>query len=220
MDDFSNVYDLVRAWVVHVTTFSNEPLSSTVLAFTSIAVVIILLFIQFLPMRWIVLVLGNAAILVCNPVIFKYLTTTYLTPEEIERLKSRIDEFVKEDYIPPPKSKHVFFTVEIFESRRLLPPVPPNHFPHWSTSKFSSFPPQSTNSTDKLDVVSPPQGYVFAQEDWKVDENTEKWATERGMSDKTGFWIAEGDDFDREGDGWVVYEAGGWKVRRLTRGGH
>src|SRR5271169_3294124 len=41
MGDFSNVYDLIRAWVIDVTTFSNEPLSSTVLAFTSIAVVII-----------------------------------------------------------------------------------------------------------------------------------------------------------------------------------
>jgi hypothetical protein len=27
----------------------------------------------------------------------------------------------------------------------------------------------------------------------------------------------EEDELDREGDGWVVYEAGGWKVRRLTR---
>src|SRR5208282_3904147 len=35
MDDFSNAYDIVRAWIMHIATFSNEPLSSTVLAFTS-----------------------------------------------------------------------------------------------------------------------------------------------------------------------------------------
>ena len=144
--------------------------------------------------------------------------TTYLTPDEIERIKKHIEEFVKEDYIPPPKSTNVTLTVEIFESRRLLPPVPPNHFPDWSPSKFSPFPPQTTNSTDKLAVVSPPPGYVFVQEDWKLDENTEIWATERGACDETGFWIPEGDEFESEGDGWVVYEAGGWKVRRWTRG--
>src|SRR5271170_8212864 len=43
MDDFSDVYDSIRAWVVHVATFSNEPLSSTVLAFTSVAVITLLL---------------------------------------------------------------------------------------------------------------------------------------------------------------------------------
>jgi len=217
MDDFNSAYDLVRAWVIYVTTFTNEPLSSTVLAFTSITVLTILTFMQFLPMRWFILVVGNAAILACNPVIFKYIKTTYITPEEIERIKKRIDEFVKVDYIPPPKAKNVTFTVEIFESRRLLPPVPPSHFPDWSASRFSSFPPQSTNSTVKISAVSPPPGYMFTQDDWKVDEYTEKWATERGVCDETGFWIAEGDEFDREGDGWVVYDASGYKVRRWTR---
>jgi Integral peroxisomal membrane peroxin len=218
MDDFSNAYDLVRAWVVHVTTFRNEPLSSTVLAFTFMASIVMVMFIQFIPLRWIVLVLGNAAILACNPVLYKYIMTKYITPEEIERIKRRVDQFVKDDYIPPPPSKFVTFTVEIFESRRLLPPVPPKHFPDWSTSKFSHFPPQSTSSTEKLSAISPPSGYVFGEDEWKVDDNTQKWATERGVNNETGFWVPEGDEFDREGDGWVVYEAGGWKVRRLTRG--
>ena len=218
MDDFSNVYDTVRAWVMHVATFSNEALSSTVLAFTSVGVIFVITFIQFLPMRWVVLVLGNIGILACNPVLYRFITTTYITPKEIERLKQKIDQFVQHDYIPPPQSKYVIFTVEIFEARRLLPPVPPNHFPDWSPSKFSPFPPQSTNSTNKLSAISPPPGYTFVEEDWKVDEDKERWATERGVNDDTGFWIAESDEFDKENDGWVIYEAGGWKVRRLTRG--
>ena len=218
MDDFNNAYDIVRAWVIHITTFSNEPLSSTVLAFTSIGVIVMIAFIQFLPIRWGILVLGNAGILACNPNLYRFITTTYITPKEIERLKQIIDQFVKEDYIPPPQSKYVTFTVEIFEARRLLPPVPPNHLPDWSSSIFSAFPPQSTNSTNKLSSISSPPGYTFVEKDWKVDENKEKWATERGVNDDTGFWIAEIDEFDKESDGWVVYEAGGWKVRRLTRG--
>jgi Integral peroxisomal membrane peroxin len=217
MDDFNNVYDLVRAWVMDIATFKNEPLSSTILAFTCIAVIAMIVLTPFLPMRWIMLVLGNAAILVCHPIIYRYLLETYLTPEEIQRIKQQVEQFVREDYIPPPPSQRVSYTVEIFESRRLLPPVPPNHFPDWSPSMFSPFPPQATNSTNKLNVVSPPQGYAFVQEDWKIDENKQKWTTDRAVHDETGFWIAEGDDFEREGEGWVVYESSGWKVRRLTR---
>ena len=138
-------------------------------------------------------------------------------PEEIERIKSKIDEFVKEDYIPPPPPRYVTFPVEIFESKRLLPPVPPAHLPDWSAPKYSRFPPRSTDTTDKLPVVSPPAGYVFAPDDWKVDE-TKKWVADRSSEDDTGFWIADGEEFDREGDGWVSFDAGGWKVRRLTRG--
>ena len=217
MDDFSNAYDIIRAWVIHITTFSDEPLSSTVLAFTSISVIVVIAFIQYLPMRWIILVLGNIGILACNPILYRFITTTYITPKHIDQLKQRIDQFVREDYIPPPQSKNVTYTVEIFEARRLLPPVPPNHFPDWSPSIFSPFPPQSTSGTTKLSSISPPPGYTFVEEDWKVDEIKEKWATERGVNDDTGFWIAESDEFDKESDGWVVYEAGGWKVRRLTR---
>lgn len=217
MDDFNNLYDLVRTWVVHVTTFRDEPLSSTVLAFATIAALTIVVSIQLLPMRWIILLIGNATILACNPVLFKYLMQTYLSPEEIERIKSKIDEFVKEDYIPPPPPQYVTFPVEIFESKRLLPPVPPAHLPDWSAPKYSRFPPRSTDTTDKLPVVSPPAGYVFAPDDWKVDE-TKKWVADRSSEDDTGFWIADGEEFDREGDRWVSFDAGGWKVRRLTRG--
>src|SRR5579859_4498827 len=102
MDDFSNVYDLIRAWIQHITTFSNEPLSSTLLAFTSLAALGMLLVVHLLPCRWIILVLGNALILASHPAVYRYITTTYITPEELERIKQRIDQFVQEDYIPPP----------------------------------------------------------------------------------------------------------------------
>jgi hypothetical protein len=218
MDDFSNLYDLVRDWVIHLTTFKNEPLSSTILAFSTIAAIALILFLQYLPVRWFVLILGNATILSCHPAISKYITTTYLTPEELERLKQKIDTFVQEDYIPPPPINRIIYTVEIFESRRLLPPVPPNHLPDWSDSYFSPFPPQLINATTKLASVSPPPGFKFAEEDWKVDEEKEKWARERGTSDDSGFWFVDEDDLRRDTEGWVVYESGGWKVRRLTRG--
>jgi hypothetical protein len=217
MDDFSSVYDVVRGYVLYLTTFTNEPLSSTILAFSALTAIGMILFIHFLPVRWIILVVGNAAILLCHPMLFRYITTTYVTPEEIDKIKQRIETFVKEDYIPPPASKDVTFTVEIFESRRLLPPIPPNYLPDWSASNYSPFPPQLTTGTNKLAVVSPPPGFVFAQGDWKVDENKARWARERGVNDDSGFWIMDEDDLDREAEGWVVYEAGGWKVRRLTR---
>jgi len=159
MDDFNNLYDLVRTWVIHVTTFSNEPLSSTVLAFTTVSAILLILFAQLLPTRWIVLVIGNAIILASNPSIFRLIRSTYLRPEEIQRIKAQIEQFVQEDYIPPPPSKLVTFAVEIFESRRLLPPVPPKHLPDWSDSRFSSFPPQSTNSTGSR--LTPSRIYVY-----------------------------------------------------------
>src|SRR5579862_7753902 len=95
MDDFSNLYDLVRKWVIDLTTFKNEPLSSTLLAFSSIAAIALILLIEYLPVRWFVFILGNAAILSCHPALYKYLTTTVLKPEEIEKLKQRIDIFVQ-----------------------------------------------------------------------------------------------------------------------------
>jgi len=217
MDDFSNAYDLIRGYVLYITTFRDEPLSSTVLAFSTIGCLAMMLFVQFLPMRFIVLIAGNAAILACHPFLFKYIITNYIRPEEIERIKQRIEQFVKDDYIPPPPSQNVMRTVEIFEWRRLLPPAPGNHLPDWSDSRFSPFPPQAANSTEKLSAISSPDGYIFGRDEWKIDVDKEKWATERGMNDDTGFWIVDGDEFQKEGDGWVVYEAGGWKVRRLTR---
>lgn len=217
MDDFNSAYDLIRGYVLYVMTFSNEPLSSTVLAFSALGGLVLLAVVQFLPLRLIILVLGNSAILACNPILFKYIVTKYLPPEEIARIKQRIDQFVKEDYISPPMPSQVTFQVEIFESRRLLPPIPPNTLPDWSASKFSPFPPQSTNSTEKLAVISAPPGYTFAADDWTVDLD-KKWAYEREVSDASGYWIVERDDIERERDGWVVYESGGWKVRRLTRG--
>jgi Integral peroxisomal membrane peroxin len=218
MDDFSNLYDIVRKWVIDLTTFHNEPLSSTLLAFSSIAAIALILLIEYLPVRWFVFILGNAAILSCHPALYKYLTTTVLKPEEIQKLKQRIDIFVQEDYIPPPPVNRIIYTVEIFESRRLLPPIPPNYLPDWSDSYFSPFPPQLINATTKLSAVTAPPGFKFAEEDWKVDEDKEKWARERGTSDDSGFWYVDEDDLRRDADGWVVYEAGGWKVRRLTRG--
>jgi hypothetical protein len=217
MEDFSDLYDAIRNWVLKVTTFSNEPLSSTVLAFSFLATVGLLLFIQFFPVRYLILVAGNALILFCHPSIKRFVMTTYITPEQIERIKREIDQFAEEDYIAPPKPSEIIHEVEIFESQRLLPPRPPKHFPDWSPSRYSTFPPQSTNSSDNLSVVDPPPGYMFAPEDWMIDFDTEKWATERARMDESGYWIAEKDEFDQEDDGWVVYEAGGWKVRRLTR---
>jgi len=217
MEDFNDLYDAIRTWVIQVTTFSNEPLSSTVLAFSFVGTAGMLLLIQFLPMRYIVLIAGNSLILFNHPVIKQWIMTTFITPAHIARIKKEINEFVKEDYIPPPKPTDVVHEVEIFESRRLLPPKPPHHFPDWSPSKYSTFPPQSANTTEKLSIVDPPPGYAFASEDWVIDLDTEKWATERARIDESGFWITEKDEFDQEDEGWVVYQAGGWKVRRLTR---
>jgi len=217
MEDFSDLYDAVRIWVIQVTTFSNEPLSSTVLAFSFVGTAGLLLFIQFLPMRYIVLLAGNSLILFNHPAIQQWVMTTFITPAHIAWIKKEINERVKDDYIPPPKPADVTHEVEIFESRRLLPPKPPHHFPDWSPSKYSTFPPQSANTTEKLSIVDPPPGYVFTAEDWLIDLDTEKWATERATIDESGFWITEKDEFDQEDEGWVVYQAGGWKVRRLTR---
>jgi hypothetical protein len=218
MDDFNTAYDVIRAWVVEITTFTNEPLSSTVLAFTSIGSLSLIVFSQYLPCRFIVAIVGNAIILAGHPVLFDYIMTMWVTPADIERIKRRIEEFAKEDYIPPPPAQDVIYTVEIFESQRLLPPVPPNHLPDWSKSAFSPFPPQSTNGTTKLSTVSPPPGFKFGEEDWKIDEDRPRWVKERAMGDESGFWVVEDDELTKEGDGWVIYEAAGWKVRRLTRG--
>jgi hypothetical protein len=218
MDDYNSLYDLIRAWVVEITTFTNEPLSSTFLAFSTLGALSLIVFAQYLPFRWIMFVVGNAAILSGHPALYEYITTTYITPADIERIKRRIEDFAKDDYIPPPPSQDVVSTVEIFESKRLLPPVPPNHLPDWSKSAYSPFPPQSTNGTTKIAAVSPPPGFAFVAEDWKVDEDKARWVRERGVADDTGFWTADDDELEREGEGWVVYEAGGWKVRRLTRG--
>jgi Integral peroxisomal membrane peroxin len=218
MDDFSDLYDAIRKWVLDVTTFKDEPLSSTVLAFSFLASVALLLLIQFLPIRYFILIAGNALILFCHPAIKRWVVTNYITPQRIERLKKEIDEFVKDDYIAPPKPTDILTEVEIFESRRLQPPRPPNHFPDWSPSRYSTFPPQQANTTDKLSAVDPPPGYIFAPEFWMIDFDTEKWPRERAQMDESGYWIAEQDEFDQEEEGWVVYEAGGWKVRRMTRG--
>jgi len=216
MDDFSTVYDVVRGWILYVTTFKNEPLSSTILAFSALASIGLVMFVQYLPVRWIILIVGNGAIFGCHPMLYRHITTNYITPEEIEKFKERIETFAMEDYMPPSPSRDVTYTVEIFESRRLLPPVPPSYLPDWSPSQYSPFPPQLTTGTNKISVVSPPPGFRFTEQDWKVDQD-KRWAAERETNDDTGFWGVEEDELDREGDGWVVYEAGGWKVRRLTR---
>jgi Integral peroxisomal membrane peroxin len=218
MDDFSNGYDVVRKYVLTYTTFKDESLSSTLLAFSVVAALGLILVVHYLPIRLIILVLGNAVILACHPALYELITTKYLTPEEIEKLKQRIETFAKEDYIPPPVINRIIYTVEIFESRRLLPPIPPNYLPDWSASTFSPFPPQVTSATNKLSSVSPPPGFKFADDDWTVDLEKERWAKERGFQDESGYWYVDDEDLKREVEGWVVYEAGGWKVRRLTRG--
>ena len=217
MDDFNTLYDMVRDWVLYLTTFRNEALSSTLLAYSAIALIGMLIFMDFVPIRWIMLLLGNGIILAGNQSLWKFVTSTYLTPDLIAKVKRHVDDFVKEDYIPPPPPQRVSHMVEIFESRRLLPPIPPNALPDWTSSNFSPFPPQSTNATDKLSIVAPPPGYVYTEEDWKVDENKTKWAMERAFFDESGFWVIDETEIEGEIDGWVLYAASGWKVRRLTR---
>jgi len=57
---------------------------------------------------------------------------------------------------------------------------------------------------------------MYTEDDWSVSEDN-SWAIERAEDDESGFWIADEDDLGKEGEGWVVYESIGWKVRRLTR---
>jgi Integral peroxisomal membrane peroxin len=217
MDDFNNLYDIVREFSAHYTSFRNEALSSTLLAFSAIGVIFLLMFMDFLPFRWIMIFIGNSVILAGNSKLWRYITSTYLTVELVQRVRQQVLNFVEEDYIPPPPPRNVVLIVEIFESQRLLPPASSNPLPEWSSSKFSTFPPQSANQVTKLSSVAAPPGYVFTGEGWNVDEKKGEWSMERGMNDESGFWFIDEAELEEESDGWVLYSANGWKVRRLTR---
>lgn len=231
MADFSDVHDAVIALVAPLTDFSNEKLSSTVFLGCTVAAAALFLSAHLVPLRLIMLVGGNAAILANNPMI-RHFFLNLIQEVQGEDLDSAIDDDEALRGIAGSISKESAGTVsaleklvdisvdtapeerevEVFEIQHRAPGVAESG---WESFLFSPQPydPLSPSriAGDRprgcrfFDDVRPPTGWKWKTKKWQLDLDCREWVVER-MITGVGFEIP---GVTPDGHA-IIDEIGGW----------
>lgn len=198
MEDFSRVHDQLITLLTPPTNFSNEPLSSTLFLFASVAALTLFIASHLLPWRAIFLVLGWAVTCSGHPTIQRELVTTHkqhVAPRQ-EEAKSYLDSWIARDIVldSAPETREV----EIFELQRL------STAGEWENWLFSSSPYDPLSETrlrgDRprgtgfFEDVRPPPGWEWSEKKWAQDLWSREWVEER---------IITGVEVETEGERWV-----------------
>lgn len=198
MDDFSVAHDKVVSMMLPVTNFSDEPLSSALFLFLSLAGIIMTIAAHLLPWNFIFLMVGWAAVGMGHPTISRLLVETHkehLQPQE-ERAKTWLDEWITNDVIldSSPETREV----EIFELQKMSTAgewepwlFSPSPYDPLSQPRIAGERPKGTRFFE--DVLSP-EGWEWSEKKWALDLWSREWVEER---------IITGVEVETEGERWV-----------------
>ncbi|KAJ5103972.1 hypothetical protein N7532_004501 [Penicillium argentinense] len=234
MADFSDIHDATISVFAPLTNFSNEKLSSTIFLICTMAAVGLFLTAHLLPLRLIMLVAGNAAVLSNNPKIRLFcqglmedvgsgLDDLHLplpgegedrdlfgtaVPESPSAAISAMEKLVDISVDTDPEEREV----EIFEVQHRITGSSESG---WENFLFSPQPydPLSPSriAGDRprgcrfFDDVRPPSGWKWKSKKWELDLDCREWVVER-MITGVGFEVP---GVTPEGNA-IIDEVGGW----------
>ncbi|KAI2793229.1 hypothetical protein POX_b03281 [Penicillium oxalicum] len=234
MADFSDAHDAIIGIVAPLTNFSNEKLSSTIFLGGTVATAVLFLMAHLLPLKLIMLAVGNAAVLSINPKIrgmAKGLLSDVLgeasedglggegdfdgpggfassIPQDTSAAMSALEKLAEISLDTEPEEREV----EIFELQyRASGPAESG----WETFIFSPQPYDPLSPAriagDRprgcrfFDDVQAPSGWKWKSKKWELDMDCREWVVER-MITGVGFELPEANP----DVGALTDEVGGW----------
>jgi hypothetical protein len=230
MADFSDVHDATISVFAPLTNFSNEKLSSTLFLGGTVAAAALFLTAHLLPLRLIMLALGNIAILSNNPtfrVFFQNLIQdvggrdldspfpqdedqdifSAALPKDPSAAMSALEKLTDITLDTDPEERQV----EIFEVQHRAPGsesgweiflFSPQPYDPLSPSRIAGDRPRGCRF---FDDVQAPSGWKWKSKKWELDLDCREWVVER-MITGVGFEIP---GVSPEGNT-IVDEIGGW----------
>ncbi|KAJ5888148.1 hypothetical protein N7495_008189 [Penicillium taxi] len=231
MADFSDVHDATISAVAPLTNFSDEKLSSTLFLGCTVATAVLFLTAHLLPLRLIMLVGGNAALLLNNPKIRLFFQDFMEdvggmdqsaiddsdenkeffgknVPANPSAVMSAMEQLAEIIVDSDPEEREV----EIFEIQHRAPGSsesgweiflfsPQPYYP-LSPSRIAGDRPRGCRF---FDDVQPPSGWQWKSKKWELDLDCREWVMER-MITGVGFEVP-GETSDGNS---TVDEIGGW----------
>ncbi|KAJ5493321.1 hypothetical protein N7539_002067 [Penicillium diatomitis] len=234
MADFSDAHDAIIGIFAPLTNFSNEKLSSTIFLGGTVATAVLFLMAHLLPLKLIMLAVGNAAVLSINPrirsmakaLIFDVLGEgpeedignegalegpagfVASIPQDPSAAMSALEKLADISLDTEPEEREV----EIFElQHRAFESAEPG----WETFIFSPQPYDPLSPAriagDRprgcrfFDDVQAPSGWKWKGKKWELDMDCREWVVER-MITGVGFEVPEADPNASA----LIDEVGGW----------
>lgn len=198
MGDFSHAHDQVVTLLVPITNFSDEALSSAVFLFLVVGGVFMTITAHLIPLRFIALVGGWAAICAGHPAVARMLAST--REEHLhqrgEKAKTWLDDWVANDVIldSAPETREV----EVFELQRMSEGgewepwlFTPSSYDPLSHARIAGERPRGTRF---FEDILPPDGWEWSEKKWALDLWSREWVEER---------IITGVEVETEGERWV-----------------
>jgi hypothetical protein len=231
MADFSDVHDAAISVIAPLTNFSNEKLSSTLFLGCTIAIVVLFVSAHLLPLRLVLLLGGNAAILSIHPTVRQFVTVMMQdmagdsldmdsddeknngfaasVPSDTAEAMSAMEKLADISLDSYPEEREV----EIFEVQHRAAGTSESgwesflfsHAPYdpLSPSRIAGDRPRGCRFFE--DVRAPP-GWTWKSKKWELDLDCREWVMER-MITSVGFEVpgvtAEGNAIVGEVGGWV-----------------
>lgn len=232
MADFSDGHDAAVSLVAPLTNFSNEKLSSALFLGCTIATVVLFLSAHLLPIRFVMLVAGDAGILMNNPTFRQFVQNLMQDVGGLDDLDPLEDTAESKELFghPVPETPSAAVNalekladisldstpeereVEIFEVQYRASNSSENS---WENYLFSAQPydPLSPSriAGDRprgcrfFDDVRPPNGWRWKTKKWELDLDCREWVVER-MITGVGFEIP---GMSPDGSA-LIDEIGGW----------
>jgi hypothetical protein len=216
MEDFSVAHDKIIALVLPKTNFSDEALSSAVFVLLSAACLLMLIAAHLLPLRFLALVGGWAAIWSGHPTVARWLQQTklqyldapnkphpqtqpqtptlpVLPPTLTTNPLTLLTSDIRLDTSPETRE------VEIFELQHQSPSThewepwffAPSPYDPLSAARIAGDRPRGTRF---FEDVLPPRGWEWSEKKWALDLWSREWVEER---------IITGVEVETEGERWV-----------------
>lgn len=232
MGDFSDIHDAIITVFAPLTNFSNEKLSSAIFLGCAVAATVLFLTAYLLPLKLIMLVGGNVAILSNNPKIWHFslnliqdvgggdLGTPMIEDDEAHdalrgsiskdpsAAMSALEKLADISVNTDPEEREV----EIFELQRRAPGssesgwenflFSPQPYDPLSPSRIAGDRPRGCRF---FDDVRPPSGWKWKSKKWELDLDCREWVVER-MITGVGFEVP---GVTPEGNA-IIDEVGGW----------
>lgn len=233
MADFSDAHDAIISLVAPLTNFSNEKLSSTIFLGGTVATAVMFLMAHLLPLKLIMLAVGNAAVLSINPKVQSFVKGLMedvggssdvdsqpgdddeihggfgaAIPKDPAVAMSALEQLVEISLDTDPEEREV----EIFELQHRASGMSESG---WENFLFSPQPydPLSPSriAGDRprgcrfFDDVQAPSGWRWKSKKWELDLDCREWVVER-MITGVGFEVP---GVTPDGHA-IIDEVGGW----------
>lgn len=232
MADFSDAHDAVIGVVAPLTNFSNEKLSSTIFLGGTVATAVMFIMAHLLPLKLIMLAVGNAAVLSINPKVQHFvkglmedvggglsdLDSTAgdedeggfgaAIPKDPSVAMSALEQLAEISLDTDPEEREV----EIFELQHRASEMSesgwenflfsPQPYDPLSPSRIAGDRPRGCRF---FDDVQPPSGWRWKSKKWELDLDCREWVVER-MITGVGFELP---GVTPDGSA-IIDQVGGW----------